>query len=82
MELGLLPFARTKIPKMSTARAVLFGVVVFNVRFLMARLPACCIDLPFTRQIVRLGGIERVLVLLTIACISGFPVAAHLPRLA
>ena len=46
---------------------VLFGVVVFNVRFLMARLPACCIDLPFTRQIVRLGGIERVLILLTIA---------------
>ena len=58
-------FANTIPPKPTVFRSLKYGVCVYNMRFLMDWLPFAMV--PFTREIVRMGGAERVYLLVTIA---------------
>lgn len=61
----LQAFADAEPPRATVFRALKYGLCVYNVRFVMAWLPFTMT--PFTREVVRIGGAERVYLLVTMA---------------
>jgi len=62
----LRPFAAAKIPEVSVYRALKFGISVYNFRHVALLLPSA-LFLPFTYEVIRIGGLERVHLLLAMA---------------
>ena len=65
----LLPFVRSELPAHGgLINSFQFGLATFNLRFVFVLFPFLkCLLKPFTREMVNLGGLERVQLLIVIA---------------
>ena len=65
----LLPFVRSELPAHGgLINSFQFGLATFNLRFIFVLFPFLkCLLRPFTREMVNLGGLERVQLLIVIA---------------